>query len=97
MSIDLAWRYSQGQDSILVAVTDSGINWNEGDLLESAYLNPLELETHKPTIVYETGVNPRYYIPALDVRLDRGTEDRRCCRLGHSHILAFPGGPSQQR
>ena len=27
-------------------------------------------ETVKPTIVYETGVNPRYYIPPLDVRLD---------------------------
>ena len=27
-------------------------------------------ETRKPTIIYETGVNPRYYIPALDVRLD---------------------------
>ena len=23
-------------------------------------------ETHKPTIVYETGVNPRYYIPAVE-------------------------------
>ena len=27
-------------------------------------------ETHKPTILYETGVAPRYYIPAVDVRLD---------------------------
>ena len=27
-------------------------------------------ETHKPTILYETGVNPRYYIPAVDVRLE---------------------------
>ena len=27
-------------------------------------------ETQKPTILYETGVAPRYYIPAVDVRLD---------------------------
>ena len=27
-------------------------------------------ETHKPTILYETGVSPRYYIPAVDVRLE---------------------------
>lgn len=27
-------------------------------------------ETHKPTILYETSVAPRYYIPAVDVRLD---------------------------
>lgn len=27
-------------------------------------------DTHRPVIVYETGVNPRYYIPPADVRLD---------------------------
>ena len=27
-------------------------------------------ETHRPTILFETGVDPRYYIPAVDVRLD---------------------------
>jgi MYXO-CTERM domain-containing protein len=48
MSIDLAWRYSQGSDDVLIAVTDSGIRWNEGDLLESAWLNPAELESFKP-------------------------------------------------
>ncbi len=27
-------------------------------------------DTRRPTIVYETGVNPRYYIPPMDVRVD---------------------------
>ncbi len=49
MSIDLAWRYSQGDDSIRIAVTDSGIKWNEYDLIERAWLNPGELLNHKPT------------------------------------------------
>ncbi len=49
MSIDLAWRYSQGSDDVLIAVTDSGIRWNESDLLESAWLNPAELAAFKPT------------------------------------------------
>lgn len=48
MSIDLAWRYSQGSDDVIIAVMDSGIRWNEGDLLESAWLNPLELAAFKP-------------------------------------------------
>ncbi len=49
MSIDLAWRWTQGQDAVRIAVTDSGIKWNEYDLLERAWLNPGELENHKPT------------------------------------------------
>ncbi|MCA9625675.1 MAG: hypothetical protein KC731_41925, partial [Myxococcales bacterium] len=49
MSIDLAWRYTQGDDSIHIAVTDSGIKWDEGDLLDRAWLNPAELANHKPT------------------------------------------------
>ena len=49
MSIDLAWRYSQGDDRIRIAVMDSGIKWDEGDLLDRAWLNPAELANHKPT------------------------------------------------
>ena len=49
MSIDLAWRFSQGDDRIRIAVMDSGIKWNEADLIERAWLNPGELQSHKPT------------------------------------------------
>ncbi len=49
MSIDLAWRWTQGDDAVRIAVMDSGIKWDEADLIERAWLNPGELNTHKPT------------------------------------------------
>lgn len=48
MSVDLAWRYTIGRDDVLIAVLDSGIKWDERDLVEKAYLNLGELATHKP-------------------------------------------------
>ena len=49
MSIDLAWRYSQGDDSVRIAVMDSGIKWDDSELIDRAWLNPAELASHKPT------------------------------------------------
>jgi len=49
MSIDLAWRYSQGNDAVHIAVMDSGIKWDAFELLQRAWLNPIELANHKPT------------------------------------------------
>jgi MYXO-CTERM domain-containing protein len=49
MSIDLAWRYTTGDPSVRIVVTDSGINWDSGDIIEAAYLNAAELANHKPT------------------------------------------------
>jgi hypothetical protein len=48
MSIDLAWRHTTGDDRVLIAVLDSGIRWDEPDLIEKAYLNKGELRTHPP-------------------------------------------------
>ncbi|MFT3767117.1 MAG: S8 family serine peptidase [Minicystis sp.] len=48
MSIDLAWRLTVGDPSIVIAVTDSGIKWDEDDLLDKVYLNHRELVGHKP-------------------------------------------------
>jgi MYXO-CTERM domain-containing protein len=48
MSIDLAWRYTTGDDSVRIAITDSGIKWTADDLLEKAWLNPRELVNCKP-------------------------------------------------
>jgi len=45
MSIDLAWRWTQGDDRVRIAVMDSGIKWNEHDLIERAYLNKAELDS----------------------------------------------------
>lgn len=49
MSVDLAWRLTIGDPSVLIAVTDSGIKWDDDDLIEKAYLNHKELANHKPT------------------------------------------------
>lgn len=48
MSIDLAWRYTTGDPRVRIAITDSGIKWDEDDLLEQVWLNHLELMSHKP-------------------------------------------------
>ncbi len=48
MSIDMAWRLSTGDDSVRIVVTDSGINWDNDDLIEKVWLNQKELTAHKP-------------------------------------------------
>jgi MYXO-CTERM domain-containing protein len=48
MSVDLAWRYTQGDPRVLILITDSGIEWDNADLIETAWLNYRELATHKP-------------------------------------------------
>ncbi|WP_438032180.1 FG-GAP-like repeat-containing protein [Sorangium sp. So ce204] len=48
MAIDLAWRFTQGDPRVRIAVADSGIFWGEGDLLEKVWLNQGELAAHKP-------------------------------------------------
>src|SRR5882672_747308 len=49
MSVDMAWRLSIGDSSVKIAITDSGIKWDEDDLIEKAWLNYAELANHKPT------------------------------------------------
>ncbi|MFO0589499.1 MAG: FG-GAP-like repeat-containing protein [Polyangiaceae bacterium] len=49
MSIDLAWRYTIGDPEIRIVVTDSGIKWDDDDIIEKAYLSTGELASHKPT------------------------------------------------
>lgn len=48
MSVDLAWRHTIGDDRVLISVIDSGIKWDERDLVEKAFLNVGELGNHKP-------------------------------------------------
>jgi MYXO-CTERM domain-containing protein len=49
MSIDLAWRLTTGDPQVVIAVTDSGIKWDDDDLIDKAWLNHKELVNHKPT------------------------------------------------
>ena len=48
MSVDMAWRLTIGDPSVHIVVTDSGIKWDEDDLIEKACLNDKELANHKP-------------------------------------------------
>ena len=49
MSIDKAWEHSIGSPSVKIAVIDSGIEWEDPDLIEQAWLNAAELSgTHMP-------------------------------------------------
>jgi hypothetical protein len=48
MSVDLAWRWTIGHDSVVIAVTDSGIEWDHADLRDRVWLNLGELGSHKP-------------------------------------------------
>ncbi len=48
MSIDLAWRHTLGDPRVLIAVTDSGIKWDEADVIEAAFINHRELLAHRP-------------------------------------------------
>lgn len=65
MSIDLAWRLTTGDPTVLIGVTDSGVEWDKQDLVEAAYLNHRELGAHRPTL--EDGsacgdLNPDFHI-----------------------------------
>ena len=49
MSVDAAWTKTIGRADVTIAIVDSGIAWEAPDLLNKAYLNPLELAgTKKP-------------------------------------------------
>lgn len=50
MSIDLAWRLTIGDPRVRIAITDSGIKWDEADLIEQVWLNERELASHKPLL-----------------------------------------------
>ena len=41
---DMAWQYEIGDPRVVIAVLDSGINWDERDLVNQYYINRAELE-----------------------------------------------------
>ena len=43
MSIDRAWEYTVGSPAVKIAVIDSGIEWEEPDLIDQVWLNAGEL------------------------------------------------------
>lgn len=47
MSIDKAWTYTIGRDDVHIAVIDSGIQWENKDLVNKVALNAVELKGDK--------------------------------------------------
>ncbi|MEZ4297166.1 MAG: FG-GAP-like repeat-containing protein [Polyangiaceae bacterium] len=70
MSIDLAWRYTIGDPSVKIVVTDSGIKWDSYDLVDSAYLNAAELANHKPTMADGTACGGEGALAGFDCNGD---------------------------
>jgi len=48
MSADVAWTYTVGDPRVKIAVLDSGIKWDEPELVHTAALNEKELVNAKP-------------------------------------------------
>jgi hypothetical protein len=47
--VDSAWTYTIGRPDVRIAIADSGIEWDDPDLLNKAYLNAAELVgSHMP-------------------------------------------------
>ncbi|MCO4774029.1 MAG: VCBS repeat-containing protein [Deltaproteobacteria bacterium] len=40
---DRAWQFTTGRNDVSIAVLDSGIHWENGDLVNKHYINPAEL------------------------------------------------------
>lgn len=43
MSVDLAWRHTIGDPRVVIAVLDSGIKWDEREVVDKVHLNRAEL------------------------------------------------------
>ena len=48
VSVDLAWRHSVGNPSVVLAIASTGIDWNERDLFAQVALNRGELRVSPP-------------------------------------------------
>ena len=70
MSIDLAWRYTRGDDRIKIAVTDSGIRWSDPDLADRAWLNTPELDKHRPLTLDGTACGGAGDLAGFDCNAD---------------------------
>jgi hypothetical protein len=48
MHIDVGWTYTTGRPDVKIAIIDCGIEWDDSDLADKAYLNAGELVKFKP-------------------------------------------------
>ena len=47
MRIDVGWTYTTGRPDVKIAIIDCGIEWDDSDLVNKAYLNAGELAKHQ--------------------------------------------------
>ena len=59
---DLAWQRHLGDPKTLIAVLDSGIRWNDRDLLDQHYLNQAELPLPQEASRYDTNNDGRFSV-----------------------------------
>ncbi|MHB8604411.1 MAG: S8 family serine peptidase [Thermoplasmatota archaeon] len=57
MSVDLAWRATTGRPDVVIAVLDSGIEWDDREIANKVYLNPGELPLPQGCRVYDCDGN----------------------------------------
>lgn len=48
MSVDVAWTYTIGGPDVLIGIVDNGIEWDDTQVVNKAYLNAGELSKFKP-------------------------------------------------
>jgi hypothetical protein len=53
ISVDSAWQHTLGRDDVVIAVLDSGIFWDDEDLVRKLYMNPRELPLPDGSKVYD--------------------------------------------
>ena len=89
ISVDSAWQHTLGRDDVVIAVLDSGIFWDDKDLVRKLYLNPRELPLPDGSKVHDRNGDGIFNIE--DYAGDSRVGDRN--RNGHLDpgdlILAF--------
>lgn len=71
IAVDKAWQLHTGTPETLIAVLDSGINWDTSDLVDRHYLNRAELPLPEGSATYDANGDGRFSVSdyALDPRV----------------------------
>ncbi len=62
IGVDKAWQLHTGTPESLIAVLDSGINWDTSDLIDRHYLNRAELPLPEGSLVYDSNGDGRFSV-----------------------------------
>ncbi len=82
-AVDLAWGLTKGRDDVVIAVLDSGIEWDQAgdmaDLADAAHLNAGELPVPEGAADHDANADGRFSI--ADYSSDPRVEDRNANEL----------------